>query len=50
MLVVAVGKLAGANLPVAALLALVYPIALLPLGFYMPSERRAIGARIRLAR
>ena len=50
VLVVAVGKLAGANLPVAALLALVYPIALLPLGFYMPSERRAIGARLRLAR
>ena len=29
---------------------LVYPLALLPLGFYLPSERRAIGARIRLAR
>jgi O-antigen/teichoic acid export membrane protein len=50
VLVVALGKLAGANLPVAALLALVYPLALLPLGFYMPSERKAIGARLRLAR
>ena len=45
-----VGKLAGGGLPVAILLALVYPLALLPLGFYLPSERRAIGARIRLAR
>jgi len=47
---VVVGKLAGGGLPVALLLALVYPLALLPLGFYLPSERRAIGARLRLAR
>ena len=47
---VAIGKLAGGGLPVAALLALAYPLALLPLGFYLPSERRAIGARLRLAR
>ena len=44
------GKLAGGGLPVALLLALVYPLALLPLGFYLPAERRAIGARLRLAR
>ena len=47
---VVVGKLAGGGLPVAVLLALAYPLALLPLGFYLPSERRAIGARLRLAR
>jgi O-antigen/teichoic acid export membrane protein len=50
LLVVAIGKFAEANLAVSALLALAYPLALLPLGFYMPSERRAIGARLRLAR
>ena len=47
---VAAGKLAGVGLPVAFVLALAYPLALLPLGFYLPSERRAIGARLRLAR
>jgi O-antigen/teichoic acid export membrane protein len=47
---VAIGKLAGGGLPVAVPLALAYPLALLPLGFYLPSERRAIGARLRLAR
>ena len=47
---VAVGKLAGGGLPVSVVLALAYPLALLPLGFYLPSERRAIGARLRLAR
>ena len=31
-------------------LALVYPLVLLPLGFYLPAERKAIGARLRLAR
>jgi O-antigen/teichoic acid export membrane protein len=47
---VAGGKLANANLVVALLLALAYPLALLPLGFYLPAERRAIGARLRPAR
>ena len=50
VVIVAIGKLVGGGLPVAALLALAYPLALLPLGFYLPSERRAIGARLRLAR
>jgi len=50
VVLVTVGKLAGGGLPVATLLALAYPLALLPLGFYLPSERRAIGARLRLAR
>ena len=44
------GKLVGGGLPVALLLSLVYPLALLPLGFYLPAERRAIGARLRPAR
>jgi hypothetical protein len=47
---VAVAKLGGGGLPVAVALALVYPLALLPLGFYLPSERKAIGGRLRLAR
>ena len=47
---VGVGKLAGGGLPLALVLAALYPLALLPLGFYLPSERRAIGARLRLAR
>lgn len=46
----AAGKLAGGGLPVAVPLALVYPLALLPLGFYLPAERRAISGRLRLAR
>jgi hypothetical protein len=45
---VAIGKLAGGGLPIALLLALLYPVVLLPLGFYLPSERRAIGRRLRL--
>ncbi len=44
------GKLVGGGLAVALALALAYPLALLPLGFYLPAERRAIGARLRLAR
>ena len=45
-----VGKLVEGGLVVALVLALVYPLALLPLGFYLPAERRAIGARLRVAR
>lgn len=47
---VATGKLTGAGLPVAVALSLAYPLALVPLRFYLPAERRAIGARLRLAR
>lgn len=47
---VVVGKLVGGGLPVAFVLAAIYPLVLVPLGFYLPSERRAIGARLRLAR
>jgi O-antigen/teichoic acid export membrane protein len=44
------GKLAGGGLVIAFGLALAYPLVLLPLGFYLPVERKAIGARLRLAR
>jgi O-antigen/teichoic acid export membrane protein len=47
---VVAGKLVGGGLAVAFPLALAYPLALLPLGFYLPAERKAIGARLRLAR
>ncbi|HXG76744.1 MAG TPA: oligosaccharide flippase family protein [Gaiellaceae bacterium] len=47
---VAAGKLADVGLPLACALALAYPVLLLALGFYLPAERRAIGARLRLAR
>jgi len=47
---VAVGKLAGGGLPVAVALSLAYPLLLLLAGFYLPAERKAIGARLRLAR
>jgi O-antigen/teichoic acid export membrane protein len=50
IVLVTAGKLAGGGLPVALPLALVYPLALLPLGFYLPAERRAISGRLRLAR
>jgi O-antigen/teichoic acid export membrane protein len=46
---VAIGKLPDAGLAVALPLALVYPLALLPLGFYLPAERKAIGRRLRPA-
>ena len=46
---VAIGKLAGGGLAIALLLALVYPLALFPLRFYLPAERKAIGRRLRLA-
>ncbi|GIU93770.1 MAG: polysaccharide biosynthesis protein [Gaiellaceae bacterium] len=45
-----VGKLVDAGLPLALALVVLYPLALVPLGFYLPAERRAIGARLRLAR
>jgi O-antigen/teichoic acid export membrane protein len=44
------GKLIGGGIAVALAVALAYPLALAPLGFYLPAERRAIGARLRLAR
>ena len=38
------GKLMGAGLPLAIGLTLIYPLALLPLGFYLPDERRRMRA------
>ncbi len=39
-----IGKLSGAGLPLAAALAIIYPLALLPLGFYLPAERKRLWA------
>jgi O-antigen/teichoic acid export membrane protein len=47
---VSVGKLAGGGLPVALCLSLAYPLALGLAGYYLPAERRAIAARLRLSR
>ena len=47
---VVAGKLLDANLAIALALAIAYPLALALVGFYLPSERRAIGARLRPAR
>ncbi len=47
---VAVGKLGGGGLPVAVALSLAYPLGLALAGFYLPVERRAIGARLGLSR
>ena len=47
---VVAGKLLDANLAVAFVLALAYPLALAFVGFYLPSERHAIRARLRPAR
>ncbi len=49
---VAAGKLLDVPLAVAILLSAVYPLLLLPLGFYLPAERtrlRAAGLRLRRA-
>jgi O-antigen/teichoic acid export membrane protein len=48
--VVALGKLGGGGLPVALALSLAYPLFLALAGFYLPVERRAIGARLGLSR
>jgi len=37
-----VGKLVGAGLALSIVLVLVYPLALLPLGFYLPAERKRL--------
>ena len=44
------GKLVDAPLPVAIALAVIYPLALLPLGFYLPAERRRLRRLIALPR
>jgi hypothetical protein len=47
---VVTGKLLDLGLALSVLVVLVYPLALAPVGFYLPAERRAIGSRLRLAR
>jgi Sec-independent protein secretion pathway component TatC len=47
---VVAGKLLEVNLALAVALVLAYPLALALVGFYLPAERRAIGARLRPAR
>ena len=47
---VALGKLSDGGLPVALALSLAYPLFLALAGFYLPVERRAIGARLGLSR
>ena len=49
VLLVVGGKLVGVGLPLALALSLAYPLLLFPAGFYLPAERRAIAARLRLA-
>ena len=45
---VVAGKLLGAGLALAVGLILVYPLVLLPLGFYLPAERAKLrGLRAR---
>jgi hypothetical protein len=45
-----VGKAAHVSLPVALLLSLVYPLVLLPLGFYLPAERMRLRRVVPLFR
>jgi O-antigen/teichoic acid export membrane protein len=47
---VVAGKLLDLGLPLCVVVVLAYPVALAPVGFYLPAERRAIGSRLRLAR
>jgi O-antigen/teichoic acid export membrane protein len=44
------GKLLDVGLAGALALSVVYPLALFPLSFYLPAERRAIAGRLRLVR
>ena len=45
-----VGKLADVSLPIAVLLSLAYPLVLLPLGFYLPAERRRLRRLVPILR
>jgi O-antigen/teichoic acid export membrane protein len=40
----ALGKLVGAGLPLCVGLVVIYPLVLLPLGFYLPAERQRLRA------
>jgi O-antigen/teichoic acid export membrane protein len=43
---VCLGKLAGAGLPLCVVLVLVYPVVLLPVGFYLPAERKRLRSLV----
>ena len=45
-----VGKVARVSLPVAAALVVAYPLVLLPLGFYLPVERRRLRRLVPIVR
>jgi O-antigen/teichoic acid export membrane protein len=45
-----VGKVVHASLPVALVLSLAYPLVLVPLGFYLPAERRRLRRLVPIAR
>ena len=45
-----VGKVAHVSLPVAAALVVAYPLVLLPLGFYLPVERRRLRRLVPIVR
>jgi O-antigen/teichoic acid export membrane protein len=47
---VVAGKLLDLGLALCVVAVLAYPLALAPVGFYLPAERRAIGSRLRPAR
>ena len=40
------GKLVGAGLPLCVVLVLLYPVALLPAGFYLPAERKRLRSLV----
>ena len=40
------GKLVGAGLPLCIVLVLLYPVALLPAGFYLPAERKRLRSLV----
>jgi hypothetical protein len=44
------GKAVHAPLPVALALSLAYPLVLLPLGFYLPAERRRLRRLVPIPR
>jgi O-antigen/teichoic acid export membrane protein len=45
-----VGKAAHVSLPIAVILSLAYPLVLLPLGFYLPAERRRLRRLVPILR
>jgi sulfite exporter TauE/SafE len=42
----AAGKLVDGGLPLVVVLIVVYPLVLLPLGFYLPAERKRLRALV----